>query len=191
MQDYKRYRWFYTSNNVLVVGGKNAAQNDELLLKMIDNKKFASYVVMHTSSPGSPFSILIKDPKKLSSQDLEECAVFTACFSKAWKERKKEALIDIFTLGQLSKDKTMKSGMWRVTGTVQRKKVTLEVGLIKQKGILRAVPLVKKQEYLLKLAPGSVDKDTMALTLEVELGHDFSHEEIMGALPAGGMRKNV
>lgn len=97
--------------------------------------------------------------------------------------------IDMFTLNQLSKDKGMKSGMWRVVGSVQRKRVGLHLGLIKQKGVLRAVPVIKNQDYLLKLSPGSVDKHTMAMTLEVELGHDFSHDAIMGALPAGGMRK--
>lgn len=190
MDTYTKYRWFYTSGKVLVIGGKSARQNDELLTSLKKEKKYSDYIVMHTSMPGSPFSILMQKPEKIHPSDLEECAIFTACFSRAWKEQKKEAIIDVFTLGQLSKEKSMKEGMWRVNGAIQRKKVSLKLGLIKQKGVLRAVPAIEKQDYLLVLVPGSVDKSTMAMTLEVELGHDFSHDEIMGALPAGGMRKS-
>ena len=35
MIDYKKYRWFLTSAKTLVVGGKNAKQNDSLLKEII------------------------------------------------------------------------------------------------------------------------------------------------------------
>lgn len=37
-QDYLKYRWFFNSSGKLVVGGKNAAQNDELLSRIKKNK---------------------------------------------------------------------------------------------------------------------------------------------------------
>ena len=67
-EEYKKYRWFYTSSGNLVVGGKNAEQNDGLLTAM--KKMSKDYWVMHTSSPGSPFSIIICDPKKVSKADI-------------------------------------------------------------------------------------------------------------------------
>jgi len=33
-EDYKNYRWFFTSNNVLVVGGKSDEQNEKVIKKL-------------------------------------------------------------------------------------------------------------------------------------------------------------
>ena len=53
-KDYENYRWFFTSNDVLVVGGKSDEQN-ELVIK---NFLKPDYIVMHTSAPGSSFMII-------------------------------------------------------------------------------------------------------------------------------------
>ena len=90
--DYEKYRWFYTSNNHLVIGGKNAEQNEELVKRYIKIKP--KYIVMHTKNPGSPFSIILSDNP--TERDLEETAIFTGCFSRAWRENQKKSIIDIF-----------------------------------------------------------------------------------------------
>ena len=89
-KDYKKYRWFFTSSDNLVIGGKSAEQNEEIMKTHSESRE--KYVVMHTSSPGSPFT-LIREPSK---QDLIEMAIFTACFSQQWKKGSKEAELDIF-----------------------------------------------------------------------------------------------
>ena len=79
-EKYKKYRWFFTSAGKLVIGGKSAEQNDELLLGI---KNFEEeLIVMHTAEPGSPFSVIMSEIKKISKKDLEECAIFTGCFSR-------------------------------------------------------------------------------------------------------------
>ena len=135
-RDYKKYRWFYTSSGKLVVGGKSSSQNDELIKKLKAAKR--NFIVMHTSSPGSPFSVILSDD--IDIKDKKECAVFTACFSRAWKQRKKRAKVDIFTFSQLYKLKEMKTGTWGVKGKVQRVIVGLSLVLTKQNSSLRAVP---------------------------------------------------
>src|SRR3989338_3273146 len=96
--DYKKYKWFFTSSKKLVVGGKSSEQNDELLKSLKQTKK--DYIVTHTSTPGSPFCAILEDIKKVSERDIEETAIFTGCFSRAWKSRKRNATIDIFYLSQ-------------------------------------------------------------------------------------------
>ena len=44
-KDYKKYRWFITSSNKLVVGGKSAEQNEFLIRHFVDQK--CKYIVMH------------------------------------------------------------------------------------------------------------------------------------------------
>src|SRR3989344_1597848 len=114
VQGYEKYRWFLTSNNALVVGGKNAEQNEELVKKLI--KDYPKYVVMHTREPGSPFSIILSSNP--SEKDLEETAIFTGCFSRAWREKKKKTNVDIFLIEQMIKDKKMKTGTFGVVGGV-------------------------------------------------------------------------
>jgi hypothetical protein len=188
-EDYRKYKWFYTSSGKLVLGGKSALQNEEIIRRLKLSKK--DFIVMHTTEPGSPFSIILDDIKKVNSSDLKECAIFTGCFSRAWRSGSKKTKIGIFKLSQLNKNKEMKAGTWSVLGKIKEVEVNLELALTKQFGILRAVPLdsVKgKKEILLKIAPGKIEKKDAHLKLDFELKENFSQDEVLSALPAGGFR---
>lgn len=186
-KEYQKYKWFFTSTGKLVVGGKSSLQNDELLKNLKRLKE--DFVVMHTSTPGSPFSVILGPIKSISPTELEEVAIFTGCFSRAWRESKKLAQIDIFTLSQLYKSKIMKSGTWGVNGAIQRKVVELSLVLTMQEGKLRAVPekTVKKKAVLLKVKPGNIDKQKMLPKFHILLPDGVTTEAILSALPAGGV----
>lgn len=189
MESYRKYKWFFTSSGKLIIGGKNAIQNDELLRKIKDTKK--EHLVMHTREPGSPFSVVISDIDKVSEKDIEECAIFTGCFSRAWKMGKKKTEVDVFKLSQLRKARGMKTGTWRVHGNIKRKDIKLELVLVKQKDILRAVPekSVKKKDVLAKIAPGKIDKKEAVVGIALDInGRKVSNNELLAALPAGGVR---
>ena len=188
IENYQKYKWFLTSTKKLVIGGKSAEQNDEIL-KHLKSKK-EDYIVMHTHAPGSPFSIILAPIEKVSKSDLEETAIFTASFSRAWKLNKKKAVIDIFKLSSLSKSKLMKTGTWGVKGDVKHKQVELELVLTTQKDILRAVPPTtpNKKSILLNILPGKIDKRSMVPKLAIELKKSFNQEAILSALPPGGVK---
>ena len=187
MEDYKKYRWFYTSSGKLVLGGKSSKQNDELLAKL--KKTGNDYLVMHTSSPGSPFSIILSEISKVTERDIKEVAIFTGCFSRKWREQSKKAEVHIFTLSSLYKSRLMKSGTWGVKGKIKQISVNLELVLIIQDETLRAVPepTAKKKDILLKIRPGKIDKTEMLPKFHVILDKHFSQEELLSALPAGGI----
>ncbi len=180
-----RYKWFFTSTEKLVVGGKSAEQNDELLRKV--QKYREDIIVMHTSSPGSPFSVILASINNITKDDLEECAIFTACFSKSWKEKKSKEKVDIFRLSQLAKSFSMKTGTWAVKGSVQKKEAPLKLSLTFQKSILRAVPENSAKKKLLKISPGNIEKTYLVSTIQKYIP-DVSKEEILSALPAGGIK---
>jgi hypothetical protein len=181
-KDYKRYRWFFTSSDNLVIGGKSAEQNEEIMKKHSESRE--KYVVMHTSSPGSPFT-LVKEPSK---RDLDEMAIFTACFSQQWKKGKEEAEVDIFSIEQVNKDKKMKTGTFGVTGKIQRKKVELELSLDFQKGKLRGVPKITVKKPFVVLTTGPMTKEQATEVLIKIIKNKFNYimakDEIMAALPA-------
>src|SRR3989344_4144116 len=143
-EDYQQYKWFYTLSGKLVVGGKSAEQNDQLIKRM--KAESHDFVVMHTNAPGSPFSFIVAKPEEVSKADLEETSIFTGCFSRAWKLGKKKAIVDIFRAAQLHKSPAMKPGTWSVNGKVQKTTVELKLALTKQKKTLRAVPEISVKE---------------------------------------------
>ena len=189
MKNRNKYRWFYTSSGKLVVGGKNAEQNDEIMKEITNSNQ--NYFVMHTSHPGSPFSVLMEDTEKITKGDLKECAIFTGCFSRAWKENKKKTEVHLFNSEDIFKKRGMKVGTWGVSEKISEMKIDLKLALVKQKKVYRAVPEIstKKSEILLKICPGKIDKVKSLDKFKKELkDEDLDKDEILSALPAGGVR---
>ena len=181
---YTKYRWFFTSSGKLIIGGKSAEQNELLVKEVL--KSGVDYITMHTHNPGSPFTFLVDEG--LNELDLEEQAIFTACFSQEWKKRKKSAVIDIFDSKQIAKSKGMKRGTFGVLGKINRRTVELKLGLEIQEGVLRAVP--RPKEALLWIKPGLLEKDKASKEIQGILKDkkvNFLMEEIDRALPAGGI----
>jgi hypothetical protein len=184
--NFKKYKWFFTSSNKLVVGGKNASQNDELLSIIKKEKK--EFIILHTSKPGSPFSVILSNIKNVTKPDIEETAIFTACFSQQWKLGKKTTEVDIFNSSQISKSINMKIGTWGVLGNVKTVLVPLELFLTRQKNILRAVPEKSAKRPIAKILPGKIDKKDILSKIPILKKEKISQEELLSALPAGGIK---
>lgn len=84
---FERYRWFISSENNIIVGGRDASSNDQVVKKYL--KKNDRYA--HADISGAP-SIVIKNKNihdektNISEETLEEACIFAASFSKAWKQ---------------------------------------------------------------------------------------------------------
>jgi hypothetical protein len=181
-KDHRSYRWFFTSNKVLVVGGKSDEQN-ELALK---NFLKPQYTIMHTSAPGSPFMIIQSD--KPTKEDIKEAAIFTGCFSKQWKGGNKQIEVDIFKGEQIYKLKTMKMGTFGVKGKKETTKIKPELMLIIQKGKFKAVPNPNGESKLATIKPGKLSKEEAAEKL-AKIVRDKFHlpvhkDEILQAIPS-------
>ncbi|MFW5939399.1 MAG: ribosome rescue protein RqcH [Halolamina sp.] len=86
---YEEFRWFHTSDGYLVIGGRNADQNEELVKKYL-NKHDRFF---HTQAHGGPVTILkASGPSEPSSpvdwpeSSLEEAAQFAVAYSSVWKD---------------------------------------------------------------------------------------------------------
>lgn len=78
---YERYRWFFTSDGILAIGGRDAPSNSAVVRKHLGkNDK-----IFHGDIFGSPFFIL-KDAENPPTASLNEVAHATVCFSRAWRE---------------------------------------------------------------------------------------------------------
>jgi Predicted RNA-binding protein homologous to eukaryotic snRNP len=84
----------------LVVSGKNAKQNDELVSKHLkENDLF-----FHADIYGASTTIL-KNSNNANEQDIKEAAQWAACFSSAWK--RKMSNIDVFYVNKNQVSKHM------------------------------------------------------------------------------------
>ncbi len=79
---FERYRWFYTSDGILAIGGRDSSSNSAIIRKHIEkNDK-----VFHADIHGSPFFVLKDGKEPISPASLNEIAHATVCFSRAWRE---------------------------------------------------------------------------------------------------------
>ena len=78
---YERYRWFFTTDGILAIGGRDAASNSAVIRKHLDKDD----KVFHGDIFGSPFFI-VKDAKNAPDTSMNEVAHATVCFSRAWRE---------------------------------------------------------------------------------------------------------
>ena len=79
---FERYRWFFTSDGLLAIGGRDSSSNSAIIRKQLaKNDK-----VFHAEIFGSPFFVVKDVPPSLPFDSLNEVAQATVCFSRAWRE---------------------------------------------------------------------------------------------------------
>ena len=79
---FERYRWFFTSDGLLAIGGRDSSSNSAIIRKHLGNGD----KVFHAEIFGSPFFILKEVPGDIPFDSINEVAHATVCFSRAWRE---------------------------------------------------------------------------------------------------------
>jgi len=79
---YEKFRWFYSSDGFLVVGGRDAATNEILIKKHMEPHD----VVFHADIHGAPFVLIKTEGKTPPEQTIKESAQFAASYSRGWRE---------------------------------------------------------------------------------------------------------
>jgi predicted ribosome quality control (RQC) complex YloA/Tae2 family protein len=77
---YEKFRWFFTSEERLALGGRDAHSNELLVRRHLQDDD----VVYHADLFGSPFFVL-KGGKAQTETEVGEMAQATVAFSSAWK----------------------------------------------------------------------------------------------------------
>ena len=123
-----KFREYTTTSGKLVLAGKSAENNEELIKQIEPNE-----IVFHTAKPGSPF-VNIKS-NRTNKQDRFEASVFCAVKSQDWRDNKSNVEVHEFTGKDIYKRKLMKTGTF---GVKKFKKIT-----IKKQDILNFIKLTK------------------------------------------------
>ena len=101
------FREFTTSSGRLVLAGKSAKNNEELIAQVEPTED-----VFHTEAPGSPF-VNIKS-KKTNKSDRYEAATFCAAFSKTFRDNPGDTIVHHFKGSDINKTKAMKLGTFGI-----------------------------------------------------------------------------
>ncbi|PSP18667.1 hypothetical protein BRC62_02705 [Halobacteriales archaeon QH_10_67_13] len=114
---YERFRWFQTSDEFLVIGGRDATQNEELVKKYLDRGD----LFFHAQAHGGPVTILKATGPSESYDDVTiperskaEAARFAVSHSSVWKDQKYAG--DVYAVGHDQVSKTPESGEYLEKG---------------------------------------------------------------------------
>lgn len=186
---YEKFNWFMTSNNMLAIGGRSAAQNE-----LVNSKYFESNDLFFHADIFGASVVILKEGINSSRETREEVAQFAACFSKAWESNMSSANVYSLKREQVSKSKekgSLGTGSFLLEGEREWfKGMGLELCAFKETedGKPAIVPIstcialgVKK--YIL-LKPGNMKKSDAAKTLTRKLNYQ-DIDYIMQHLPAG------
>ena len=159
---FERYRWFFTSDGILAVGGRDSSSNSAIIRKYVEKDD----KVFHAEINGSPFFILKDRNDKIMPLSISETSQATVCFSRAWKEGMYGVNCYWVTPEQVKKaapsGQTMGKGSFIIEGTRNYNKIsTLKLAV----GILH-----KEDNYLLVCGPPEPIKNTCVCYVVIEPG---------------------
>ena len=96
---FHRFRWFSTSDGILVLGGKDASQNEELVKKYMEGGDRFVHADVHGASV-----VIVKG----TTAHMDEVSQFAASYSGAW--RSGHGTADVYSAAPSQVSKTPESG---------------------------------------------------------------------------------
>jgi predicted ribosome quality control (RQC) complex YloA/Tae2 family protein len=186
---YEKFHWFFTSNEMLVIAGRDAHQNE-----MLNSKHFEDNdLFFHANIFGAPVTIL-KNGIHANLETKQEVAQFAASYSSAWKQGLHT--IDIYAMKreQVSKSTgkgSLGTGSFLLSGERDwYRDVRLALIMYVKDGRLCTIPYLTferikatvKEHAMIEL--GNDRKSEAAKKISKRLGYD-DIDSIIQALPAG------
>ena len=165
---FEKFRWFYTSENLLVVGGKDAVTNEILIKKHTEPHD----LVFHADLAGAPFVLLKTEGKKPSQQSISEAAQLAASHSRAWKA--KFSAIDVYWTKPEQVSKTPPTGEYLPRGAfmirgkknyIRKTPLRLAVGANLEKSEIIGGPakaVQSKTNVFVEIIPGELSSSKLA-----------------------------
>lgn len=190
---YEKFRWFMSSEGFLCIGGRDASTNEIVIKKHTGGND----IVFHTELSGSPFFVVKRDSnssKAIGAATIEEAAIATASYSRAWKAGLQS--VEVYWVKPEQVTKEAKSGEYLTKGAfmIYGKKnnvpsrVELAVGLAPD-GKVMGGPLAAVAAHcpkFVKLIQGDMKPSDAAKKIAHLLGVESGYlDEIIRAMPAG------
>lgn len=183
---YEKFHFAFTGSGKLMLGGRNAQQNDLLFAKHMDDDD----LFFHADIQGAS-AVILKGGAGAVKEELAEAAQFAASFSKAWING--NAGVDVYAVrkSQLSKHAAggfIPSGAFAISGErswFRDTKLALRLGMKDGKPALVADLSPAKLERALVLVPSQAGKEKGALVRSLAKRYNVHPDELLELLPNG------
>lgn len=185
---YERFRWFFSSEGFLCIGGRDAKSNEEVVKKYAEKGD----LVFHAEMSGSPFFV-VKDGQDSGEDTIEEVSEATASYSKAWSKGLSSLEVFYVTPDQVSKEaqagEYVPKGSFMIYGDTTHVNARLQIGVgVKDNGkiIGGAVNAVEEGSVNhVVLVPGSEKTSDVGKEISSFLDSDRL-DDITFFIPGGG-----
>jgi predicted ribosome quality control (RQC) complex YloA/Tae2 family protein len=192
---FEDFRWCFSSEGVLMIGGRDARSNERLVKKYLRDKD----IYAHADIKGAP-SVIVRVEKSDSPTDItmEEACHLSILHSKAWISKLGAESGFWVRYDQVSR--TPESGEFLPKGSFMIRgkknmvlKLPLEgaVGLLYVEGVPKVmfgpVSAVRKncKGTIFRIVPGKMGKNDVAKMMARELGAEL--DQVLSSLPPGDM----
>jgi len=202
---YERYLWFKSSDGFLVVGGKDASQNEALVKRHLEGRD----LFFHADVVGAAAVIAKSEGREVPQTTIEEAAQFAACYSRAWKAG--FASIDVYWVYGEQVSKAPPSGEYLPKGSFMIRgsrnylrgvELKLAVGLVARDGEVLVVSgppsaIAKEATAYVTLVPGDEEKGRVARRIATILNEhlramglegSIAVDDVLRVLPPGAAR---
>lgn len=185
---FEKFHFSFTSGGRLMIGGRNAQQNDMAVAKHMDEKD----LFLHADIQGGAV-VVLKDGADASGEELMEAAQFAASFSKAWANG--NAAVDVYAVikEQLTKKVSggfVPAGAFAILG--ERKwfratKLGLRIGRSEKGDRIELLPDISKTRLKdeLVLVPSLAGKEKGAMAKSLAKRFSVHPDELLELLPSG------
>lgn len=194
---FERYRWFVSSEGILVIGGRDAGSNETIVRRYLGERDLyvhaeiqgAASVVVKQAPPGRPSA---------GEPTLQEAAQWAVAFSKAWRAGLASA--SAFWVAADQVQKAGRSGEFVARGSfvVRSPKHTLKdlpmelaIGTLVYEGreLWEVAPpraFEGRGSARFRLAPGE-ERERASVEIELAEALELSRSRLQSLLPAGGL----
>ena len=191
---YEKLRWFLSSDNILVVGGRDANSNESIVKKYLEPND----IYLHADIHGASSTAIKLNGAELNDNILKESGEFAASFSSAWSLG--FSTQDVYWVHPDQVSKTPESGEFLAKGSfvirghrnyIRGARVKLAIGIVDYEGKrIMAGPIEAVEahcENYVVLKPGFTKKEAIAKKIIGKINEDdlLTLDDIIRVLPSG------
>ncbi len=193
---YEKYRWFRTSDGLLVIAGRDKKTNQEVVEKHMESRD----LYLHADLEGAPHVVIKNENGEIPRTSIEEASKFAGMHSKAWGRG--VGNIDVYWVepDQVSKEpptgEYLPSGSYMIKGERNYLTVSMEAAVGSLDREDAKIPICGPpsaievhSDKMVKITPGDTKKSDFAKGIKEKLEEksdlEVSLDELMRILPPG------
>lgn len=191
---YEKLRWFISSDNILVIGGRDANSNEMVVKKYLEPND----IYLHADIHGASSTAIKLNGNELNDNIIKESGEFAAAFSSAWPMG--FTTQDVFWVHPDQVTKTPEAGEFLSKGSfvirghrnyIRSARVKLAIGIVDYEGKrIMAGPVEALEAHCdnyVVLKPGFAKKEAIAKKIINKINEDdlLTLDDIIRVLPSG------